>query len=196
MNRLNCSGLSGFGLRGMGALYARPAHSSNGNRNWRGSSGAERKRRRLSEGRRFWAPRETSRSIGKPLALDATQQAIGASLIVDSERDAVVVAEIELCCVAVQVRLANVEIATVDAALEDREEVLDRIGVPECSTDILLRRMVDRAVPAELAPDAPIDRAFVGHQVGGLVDVGDDNRLQADRVKTPPQRIPARRRVR
>jgi hypothetical protein len=51
-NRLNCSGLSGlgFGLRGMGAAYAHAGQSSNGNRNWRGSSDA-RGRRRLSDGR-------------------------------------------------------------------------------------------------------------------------------------------------
>ena len=102
----------------------------NGSRIWRGSAGA-RDRLRLSEGRRRRTPCERSCFVRQPLALRAEDGAISAGLIVDAEADPVVVSEIEFGRVAVQVRFADVEIAAVDAALEDRKEILDRVGVPE-----------------------------------------------------------------
>ena len=77
----------------------------NGKRSWRGSgSKVDRGRHRLSEGRRRGAPRERSCFVGEPLALGADDRAIGAGQIVDTERDPVAVAEIELGRVAVQSR--------------------------------------------------------------------------------------------
>jgi hypothetical protein len=154
-----------------------PSLPMNGNRSWRGSSGA-RGRRRLSEGRRRFAPCERSCFVRQPLALGADDGAISSGLIVDSERNAIVVPEIELGRVAMQMRFADVEIATIDAAFEDREEVLDRVGVPEGSPHVLLRGVVDRAVPSELASDRPIDCGIVGHQIARFVDVRDDDRLE------------------
>ena len=76
MNRFDCAGSSGsgFGLRGIGAAYTEAAHSSNGSRNWRGSSSARAR----------------------------NKNAISAGYVVDAQRDPVVVAEIKLGCVAVQ----------------------------------------------------------------------------------------------
>ena len=147
-----------------------PSPSIKGSHSCRGSGlKVDRERRRLSVGRRVFAPRETSCSIGQPLALGADNRAVGARLVIDAERDPVVVAEIELGRVAMQMRLADVEIAAVDPALEDREEVFDRVGMPERSADIFLGAVVDGAVSAELAADRPIDRGIVGHQVACLV---------------------------
>src|SRR5579863_3918488 len=154
-----------------------PSPSINGNMSWRGSSGACC-RRWLSEGRRRFAPCETSRSIGQALSLGADQRTISAGYIVDAKRDPVVVAEIELGRVAMQVRLADVEIAAVDPALEDAKKVFDRVGVPERGAHIFLGAVVHRAVATEIAADRGINRSVIGHQVGGLVDVRDDDRLQ------------------
>jgi hypothetical protein len=50
----------------------------------------------------------------------------------------VVVAEIEFGGVAVQVGFADVEIAPIDAALEDRKIVLDRVRAPEVGANVFL----------------------------------------------------------
>ena len=181
MKRFDCAGSSGgsLGLRGMDAAYTTSAQSSNGSRNWRGSASTGAGRRRFSERRRSGATRETSRSVGQPLALCPEQRAIGAGHVVNAKADPVVVPEIELGCIPMQVLLADVEVAAINAALEDRKEVLDRIGVPERGAHVLLRTMVNRTVAGKITADTPIDRAAVSHQVAGLVDVRDDDRLQA-----------------
>jgi hypothetical protein len=133
---------------------------------------------RFSAGGRRFAPRETSCSISEPLAFGADDRAVGSGDIINPERDSVVVPEIELGSVAMQMCLANVEIAAVDTALEDREEVLDRVGVPERASDVFLRTVVDRAVAGELVSHRPIDRCIVSHQIACLVHVRGDDRLQ------------------
>lgn len=54
--------------------------------------------------------RPVSRSIGKPLADDPTESPHRALRVVNPERDALVVAEIELCEVALQVLFAHMVI--------------------------------------------------------------------------------------
>ena len=153
----------------------------NGNRSWRGSAGVARGRRRLSERRRRFAPRERSCFVGESLALCTDEHAIGAHLIIDTERDPVVVPEIKLGRIAMQVRLADVEVTAVDAALEDRKEVLDRVGVPESGPNIFLGGMIDGPVAGELIAHRPADRSIISHQVAGFVHVRDDDRLQGVR---------------
>jgi hypothetical protein len=182
MNRFDSAGSSerGLGLRGIGAAYTEAAYSSNGSRSWRGSgSKDERGRRRLSERRRDGAARETSCFISQPLALCAYQRAIGPRHVINAERDPIVVAEIKLGRVAMQMRLADVEIAAVDATLEDRKEVFDRVGMPERGAHIFLGAVVDGAVSVEIASDSGINWRVVGHQIGRLIDVRDNDRLQA-----------------
>src|SRR5580704_13973149 len=112
-----------------------PRHSSsNGNSSWRESVGAEDRGRRLlgrALERRLARPCATSCSISEPLTLGSNEQAIGAFQIFDAERRAVVVAKIELCGIAMQVSLADVEVAAVDPALENREVIFGSVGVPE-----------------------------------------------------------------
>jgi len=55
-----------------------------------------------------------------------------------AELGAVVVAKVELGEVAVQTSLADVVIHAVDAALEDGEEVLGRVGVHEAAEPHIL----------------------------------------------------------
>src|SRR5262249_17726962 len=121
----------------------------------------------------------TSCSIGEPLSLYSFQSAIGAFQIINSEGDPVVVTKVKFGGVAVEMRLGNVEIAAVNAALEDREEVLDRVGVPEIGTNVLLSRMVYPAMSSEFFADWRVDGIAVRHQITGLVNVTNNNRLKS-----------------
>jgi hypothetical protein len=120
----------------------------------------------------------TSRSIGEPLALDAFQSAIGPLLVINPQRDPVVVPEVEFSGVPMKMRLADVEIAAVDAALEDREIIFDGVGMPEVGADIFLGAVVHGTVAGELVADLGVDQCLVGHQIARLIDVGDDDRLE------------------
>jgi hypothetical protein len=61
--------------------------------------------------------------IGQPLAFRALDGALGAKIIVHTNANAVVVAEIELGQITMKVLLAHVEIAPVNSALQNREEI-------------------------------------------------------------------------
>jgi len=154
-----------------------PSPLSNGSSSWRGSVAAGRGLRRLGRAleRRLTRPSATRRRIGEPLPLDAQKSAVGSFQIIDSKRNPVVVHEVALGSVAMQMRLADVEIAAVNRPLEDAEITFDRVRVPEIGADVFLGTVVHRAVPGELPPDRPIDGAFVGHQVSGAIDIrGND----------------------
>jgi hypothetical protein len=63
-----------------------------------------------------------------------------------------VVFEIGFREVAMQMRLANVVELSVNGPLEQSNEAFDRVGMVEtASADILISRVVDRAVTSELA---------------------------------------------
>src|SRR6266849_6422874 len=70
-----------------------------------------------------------SRLISEPLADHSAKQFLGALFVAPSVRLAMVVAEVELGEVAVQVIVRAVLIDALHAALEDREEAFDGIGV-------------------------------------------------------------------
>ena len=125
--------------------------SSNGNSSWYGSASrfGQRWLDRALE-RRLARPLATSCLVSEPLPGCAAKCCIGAGEIIPAEPFAMVVPEIELGRVAMQMRCAHMEITAIDAAFEDGEEVLDRVGVPELCADIFLGRMVDRAVASEL----------------------------------------------
>ena len=134
MNRLNCSGLSGFGarLRGMGAAYTEARHQSNsGNSSCTASVSAARQRRSHgpSERRRIERDLATSCFVRQPLALSADERVIRASLIVNAELLPVVVAEIELGKIAVKMLFFNVLVDADQTALEHREEAFERVGM-------------------------------------------------------------------
>src|SRR3954451_8181346 len=50
--------------------------------------------------------------------------------------------------------------------------------MPEEGEDVFFGAVVDRSVPAELATDCRINRAFVRHDVRGSVDIGHNDRAQ------------------
>lgn len=203
MKRFDCAGSSGdgLGLRGMGSsvaadhvrliefpaiveywpLTTKGCASTCCNSSWRGSGWyVDRGCRRLVRLERRGAPfGEISRRIGQALTLGTNKRAVGAGQIVNAERDPVVMPEVEFGCIAMKVLLTDVKIAAIDAALEDRKEVLDRVGMPECGPHIFLGGVVDGAVAGELAADRGINRRVVGHEVSGLVDMRGNDRLQA-----------------
>ncbi len=81
--------------------------------------------------------------IGEALALDALG---GDGGMFEIGHMAGVVPEIELAEVALKVFGRNPLVVAVDAALEDREIVFDRVRVEELASDIFLDRVVDCAV--------------------------------------------------
>lgn len=70
--------------------------------------------------------------------------------------------KIELGSVTMQMRFADMEIAAVNAALQNAEKAFCGVRMPEVSADVLLSAMIDGAMPAEFRADRPVDRAFVG----------------------------------
>src|SRR5260370_33695247 len=80
----------------------------------------------------------TSPPIGQAPAYDTLQRNRRALAVCVSQTDAVVVAEIEFRTVAVQMRLRDVVVGAHNPTLEDRKIVLDRVGGPERSADVIL----------------------------------------------------------
>jgi hypothetical protein len=119
----------------------------------------------------------TSRSIGKPLADDALDGAFGTLFVVNAECGAVVVPEIKLSEISMKMLFADMLIDAIDAALQDRKEVLGGIGggVP---ANVFVRRMVDGAMASEPFTNFPIDAAFISAQVRRFVDPGFKDRTQ------------------
>ena len=68
----------------------------------------------------------------QPLAVDTSQRAVHAGLIVVPRLDPVAVAEVKFREVAVQMSLGHMEIAAINAPLQDAEVAFDRVreGVP------------------------------------------------------------------
>ena len=87
-------------------------------------------------------PCSTNCSIGQPLPLGALDSQVVASDIVDAQLDAVGVAEVELGQVAVQMGFADVEVAAIDAALEDREVAFEGVGI-SLVPNVFLGRVVN-----------------------------------------------------
>src|ERR1700723_3293198 len=76
-------------------------------------------------------------------------------------------------------RLADVVERVEDAALQEREMALDRIGVRKTAVlAVFLCPVNPAAVTGELIADARIDRAVVGHNVRLAAGVLDDDRAQ------------------
>lgn len=76
--------------------------------------------------------------IREALSSDALERNIGTHRIVDAKFDAVVLAEIEFSQIALQVLLAAALIRADHAALEDREEAFERVGVNVTVCDVRL----------------------------------------------------------
>jgi hypothetical protein len=122
----------------------------------------------------------TSRSIGEPFADYAAKRAIGAFSVIDAERNAVVMPEIEFGEVAMQMFLADVLIDTVDPSLQDRKVPFSSIGVGIASY-IFVLGMNDCLVAGEFLADLPIDAALVCSEVRCFVDSSFKDRPQGRR---------------
>jgi hypothetical protein len=125
----------------------------------------------------FDFPLPTSRSIGEPLALDATQDIAGTTGIVHAQGDPVVVSEIELGEVAMQMFLANVLVDAIDAAFQDGEETFCGVGV-SVTAHVLISGMNDGLMAGECLADLPVDAALVSAQMRGFIDPGFKDRAK------------------
>jgi hypothetical protein len=105
-----------------------------------------------------------SRSIGEPLSDDTPERAIGPLYVINSERNPLVVAEVELAQIPLQMLLADVMIDAIDAAFQDREISLDRVGVG-VATDILFCRVIHSLMAGEALADRCIEAALVSAQI-------------------------------
>ncbi len=119
--------------------------------------------------------------IGKALAFDAQQRALGAGGIIIAGLDPVRIAKIEFCQIAVKVRLATMLVDADHAALEYREIALDGVGVDlhaglAVGVAPFLAAVVDNAVVGELFADLSVLRRFIGHQVRAVVGMGAKDR--------------------
>lgn len=119
---------------------------------------------------------ETSCFIGQSLADDALDRKVSAGMIVNPELFAVGVPKIELGKVAVQMRFADMEVAADDAALEDRKEALDRIGM-ERAAHIFLGPVVQDFVP-EVAAHVAILPGVVSAEDRSIVNLPDEDGTQ------------------
>jgi hypothetical protein len=105
-----------------------------------------------------------SRSIGEPLSDDTPERAIGPLYVINYERNPLVVAEVELAQIPLQMLLADVMIDAIDAAFQDREISLDRVGVG-VATDILFCRVIHSLMAGEALADRCIEAALVSAQI-------------------------------
>src|SRR5438309_1192965 len=86
-----------------------------------------------------------SRPIGQALSADALEQFCCTRLVVESEFLAVVVAKIVFVHVALKMLFADVLVNPFKAALHDRKETLDRIGM-HIAAHVLFQAVRDGAV--------------------------------------------------
>ena len=89
-----------------------------------------------------------------------------------------IIDEVAFGSVTMQMQFAHVKMAAIHGSLQDAEIIFDRVGVPEIRTDVFLGAVVDGAMTTKLRTNRPVDRSIVSHQIGGLIDVRDDDRLQ------------------
>ena len=83
------------------------------------------------------------RSTGERLVDDAFDHPGRTGLIVHAFGDTIIVAKIKFRKVAVQMLLADVMVSANNAALQDREMVLNGVGVPDLGADILVGAVID-----------------------------------------------------
>ena len=119
---------------------------------------------------------ETSCFIGQPLALDALQGAVSTGHVIYPEPFPVGVPEIELGQIAMQMRLADMEVAAGDAALQDREIVFNAVGMG-MAADIFLGTVVHNLMPEMFAHVAVLP-VVIGAKEGGGIDLSNHDGVQ------------------
>lgn len=123
----------------------------------------------------------TNPPIGEALAADALQGIVAAFNIANTKLSAIVVAEIELGEVAEQVLLSAVLVDAFHAALEDREEAFNRVGV-NAAADIFAGGVLDRLMGRKLGAGLGVEAAFVGVEDRRAANVGDDDLADRGRI--------------
>ena len=129
-------------------------------------------------------PCSTSRSVGQAFAFDTLDGEIGAGLVVNPTRCPIGVAEVVFAQVAAQMSLGHVLIDTIDAALEDGEITLNRIGV-NVTPDVFAAAVVDSGGFGEVPRNAGVDVAFVGQEpaFGGNILADDGAKIGSGHVR-------------
>src|SRR5712664_411078 len=94
--------------------------------------------------------RVVSPPIGQALSTDFLEDRIGALVVVDAHRGAVVVTEVKLSDVALQMRFADVMICSDQAALEDGEVAFNRVRRNRAAS-IFLGAVIHGLMRCELA---------------------------------------------
>jgi len=119
-------------------------------------------------------PSATSCFVCQPFAFGTPDRAIGAFGVLNSGCGSVTIPKIAFGEIPMQVLLADVEIATVNAAFEDREEAFD--GIRMCLNAVIelarpfFRAVIHSIVCSKLTTDATIGAKLIGHQpaISGL----------------------------
>src|SRR6185437_1885393 len=122
----------------------------------------------------------SSRLIGQPPSNRATKQDFGALGIFDAVRLPIVVAEVELGHIALQMIVRAMLIDALHAALEDREEAFDGIGVNVAvhRRNVLALAVVGVAVAMKQLAENLILVRLVGHEVRGARNIFGEERIQ------------------
>ncbi len=116
--------------------------------------------------------------VSQPLADDTLKQLVGTLVIFHAERNAIVVAEVELRKVAVQVVMGAVLIDALHAALEHGEKALHGVGVELriLRADVFLPAVVYNVVPGELPAKQGVVGSLIGHEMCFARKVLEDDR--------------------
>src|SRR6266404_9195878 len=117
-------------------------------------------------------------SVCETLALDGLQSIASTVVVVDSERCAIVVTEVELREIAVQMLTVAMLVRASHAALEDTEEAFNRVRV-SIAAHVLARAVVYGLMVRKLLADLAIVKRAVSHETRIRRDVLFERALDA-----------------
>jgi hypothetical protein len=108
--------------------------------------------------------------IGKALALGTFQRTIRAGVVIAAKRNPVVIPEVKFGQIPVQMGFRNVLVNAVNAALENTEIALNRVGM-HVAANIFPSTVGDSAVRSEVVADIGIKLGLIGHEVAFERDI-------------------------
>ena len=113
-------------------------------------------------------------SIGEPFADRATDRFCSSLGVVDPKLSAVVVTEIELSEIPVQVSFAHMEVAAINTAFQDGEEVFDSVGM-SVAANVLIHTMSNDFVAGKFGANLTIAASLIGSQMAFAISVFRNN---------------------